>query len=82
MFTVSLPKRLAEKNMLAFTCSNTTIKAPEKSIKHVWYKMCSKLTKKAPERRQWFRTYFTYCSVVSIVEFEQVNVGWGGKLVF
>ena len=35
----------------------------------------SKLTIKTPERCQW--TYFTPCSNVSIVNFEQVNAGWG-----
>ena len=36
--------------------------------------MCSKLTLKTPERRQW--TYFTpFCSGF-IVYFEQVNVSW------
>ena len=34
--------------------------------------ICSKLTIKIPERR----TYFTHCSSVSIVNFEQVNAGW------
>ena len=40
--------------------------------------MCSKLTIKTPERRQWriFWTYFTPCSSVSIVNFEQVIAGW------
>ena len=35
--------------------------------------ICSKLTIKIPERRQW--PYFTLCSSVSIVNFEQVNAG-------
>ena len=35
--------------------------------------ICSKLTINTPERR----TYFTPCSSVSIVNFEQVNAGWG-----
>ena len=35
--------------------------------------ICSKLTKKIPERRQ---AYFTPCASVSIVNFEQVNAGW------
>ena len=46
--------------------------------------ICSKLTIKIPERRQCRRsgifilnfTYFTPCSSVSIVKFEQVNAGW------
>ena len=36
---------------------------------------CLKLTIKTPERRHW--TYFTPCSSVSIVNFEQVNANWG-----
>ena len=47
--------------------------------------ICSKLIIKTPERRHWRRcgvfiiklwTYFTPCSSVSIVDFEQVNAGW------
>ena len=47
--------------------------------------ICSKLTIKIPERRQWrrsgvfiinFKTYFTPCSSVSIVNFEHVIAGW------
>ena len=45
--------------------------------------ICSKLTIKTPERRQWRRSgvftvnlYFTPCSSVSIVNFEHVNAGW------
>ena len=46
--------------------------------------ICSKLTIKTPERREWHRsgvfivnfTYFTHCSDVHIVDFEQVNAGW------
>ena len=50
------------------------------------YEICSKLTIKAPEQRQWrrssdlllfFITHFTYCSSASIDDFEQVNAGWG-----
>ena len=33
--------------------------------------ICSKLTVKTPERR-----YFTTCSSVFIVNFEQINAGW------
>ena len=48
------------------------------------YEICSKLTIKTPEQRHWHRSgvfilnfeYFTHCSGVSIVDFEQVNVGW------
>ena len=47
------------------------------------YEICSKLTIKTSERRQWRRcfhcqlwTYFTSWSSVSIVNFEQVNAGW------
>ena len=48
-------------------------------------KICSKLTTKTPEWRDWrrygvsiinFWTCFTPCSSVSIVNFEQVNAGW------
>ena len=35
--------------------------------------ICSKLTIKTIERRQW--TYFTPCFSVSIVKFEPVNIG-------
>ena len=56
----------------------------------------SELTIKIPERRHWHRsgtfvvnfeqlwTYFTPCSSVSIVNFEQVNAGWedSPKLAF
>ena len=46
--------------------------------------ICSKLAIKKPERRHWLRSsvfivnseHFTPCSNVSIVNFEQVNVGW------
>ena len=35
------------------------------------------LTIKTPERGRWKRCkYFTPCSSVSIVNFEQVNAGW------
>ena len=45
---------------------------------------CSKLTIKTPRKCQtsfwgfynYLLTDFTHCYVVSIVEFEQVNVGW------
>ena len=49
------------------------------------YEICSKLTTKIPEPRQWcrsavfivnYRTCFTPCSSVSIVNFEQINAGW------
>ena len=49
------------------------------------YEICSKLTIKTPERRQWRRsgvyivklwTYFTPFFSVSIVNFEQANVSW------
>ena len=36
--------------------------------------VCSKLTIKTQERRQW--TYFTPFSNVSIVELEQANISW------
>ena len=47
--------------------------------------ICLKLTTKAPERGQWhhsgvfivnFKTDFTYCSSVTIVDFELVNAAW------
>ena len=53
------------------------------------YEMCSKLTIKTPERRQWrgsgvFIVNFEHIShlvlVVSIVNFEQVNAGWAFSL--
>ena len=40
--------------------------------------ICLKLTVKTPERRHWrIWTYFTLCSSVSVVNFEQVNADWG-----
>ena len=39
-----------------------------------WCETCSELTIKIPERSL---TYFTPYSSVSIVNFEQVNAGWG-----
>ena len=39
------------------------------------YEIRSELTIKTPER-QSLRTYFTPCSGVSIVNFEQVNAHW------
>ena len=40
--------------------------------------ICSELTIKTLERRQWRQlwTYFTPCSSVSIVNFEHVIAGW------
>ena len=41
--------------------------------------ICSKLTIKTPERRQWRQltlNNFTYYSSVSIIDFEQANAGW------
>ena len=46
--------------------------------------ICSKLTIKTPERRQWRRSdvfivnfeYISLSSTVSIINFEQVNVSW------
>ena len=38
--------------------------------------ICSKLTIKTPEWRQWLWTYFKPCSTVSIVNFEQVIPSW------
>ena len=46
------------------------------------FEICSKLTIKTPEWRQWRRsgvfieTYFTPCSSVSIVKFEHGNADW------
>ena len=37
--------------------------------------MCETCSKSTPERRQW-HTYFTPCSSISIVNFEQVNSDW------
>ena len=48
-------------------------------------KICSKLTIKTPDLRHWsrsgafivnFKTHFTPCSSVFIVNFVQVNAGW------
>ena len=36
--------------------------------------MCSKLSIKTPEQELW--TYFTPFFIISIVDFEQVNVSW------
>ena len=53
------------------------------------HEICSKLTIKTTERRQWRRsgclycqlwTYSMPCSSVSIVNFEQANAGWEAKL--
>ena len=43
--------------------------------------ICSKVTIKTPKRRHLW-TYFTPCSNVSIVDFEQVNTNWavGGNM--
>ena len=39
--------------------------------------MCSELTTKTTEQRRWRQwTYFTLCSSVSIVNFDQLNVWW------
>ena len=38
--------------------------------------ICSKLSIKIQEQHQWHGTDFTHCSGVSIINFEQVNVGW------
>ena len=49
------------------------------------FEICSQLTIKKPERHQWccygffvvnLSTYFTPCFIVSIINFEHVNVGW------
>ena len=50
--------------------------------------ICSRLTNKTPERRQWshfgvfivnFGQISTYCSVS--INFEQVNTGWGAPSI-
>ena len=49
--------------------------------------ICSKLTIKTTERRQFWClycelwTYFTLCSTVSFVNFEQINAGWVEELL-
>ena len=58
----------------AITCSKLTIETLDQGVKYF------KLTIKTPERRQTSWTYFTSCSSVSIVNFEQVNSGWEGYL--
>ena len=50
-------------------------------------KICSKLTIKMPERRQWRRSgifivnfeHFTPCFIVSVVKFEHVIASWVGE---
>ena len=64
----------------AFTCSTLTIETLEQRCE-----ICSKLTIKIPERRQWrrfgvFIVNFEHnshlCSSVSIVNFEHLIAGW------
>ena len=58
-------------------------KANNRNTRKSW-KICSKLTIKTPELRQWRHSgvfivnfkHFTPFSSVSIVDFEQVNVSW------
>ena len=53
-----------------FTCSKSTVETLEKAI-------YLKFTIKTPEQHHWWRqNYFTIFFKVSIVDFEQVNVGW------
>ena len=47
----------------------------------VWCEICSSLTIKTPEQH-WRRTYFKPCSSVSIANFEQVNAGKVGSVIF
>ena len=64
---------------IAITCSKLTIETVEQRCE-----ICSKLTIKLPKRRRWrrfggcivnFEHIWHLCSSVSIVNFEQVNVG-------
>ena len=43
------------------TCSKLTIETLEQGVKYVW---------------NMFKTYFTLCSSISIVKFQQVNADW------
>ena len=57
---------------------NCMVKVNYRKIRTRCY-ICSQLTIKTPERRPILNelwTYFTPCSSVSIVNFEQVNAGW------
>ena len=69
----------------AITCSKLTIETEQRC------ETCSKLTIKPPKRRQWrrfggFIVNFEHIShlrsSVSMVNFEQVNGGWGVNLKF
>ena len=57
-----------KKGQLTFTCSKSTTETLEKS------EICSKLTIKTPEGRQWRSGVFI--NVVLCNDFEQVNVSW------
>ena len=68
-------------------CSRTGIYLPKVHNRNTraTCEICSKLTIKTPKRRPWrrnwclyccLRTYFTSCSSVSVVKFEQVNAAW------
>ena len=60
-------------NHPTFICSNSTIETPGK------YEICSKLTIKAPAKRQWRR------STLFRVDFEQIShifVGWWGSDIY
>ena len=54
----------------AFTCSKSTIETPEQC------EICSKLMIKTPERLVNFDK-ISHCSGVPIMDFGQVNTGWG-----
>ena len=73
-----------KKTVRSFPAGNNMFKVNDGNIR-TRCGICSKLTIKTPERRNWrrsgvfiinFGTYFTPCSSVSIVNFEQVNTGW------
>ena len=68
----------ANVSLSAFACSLSTIETAEQCVKY-----CSKVTKTPNDVSDVFlclycycRTDFTYCSGVSIVDFEQLNVDW------
>ena len=70
----------------AFTCSKLAMETLEQRCE-----ICSKLIIKPPKLRQWrrfggfivnFEHISHFCFSVSIVNFEQVNAGWGIKFEF
>ena len=66
---IGLKILLAFRTQPAITRSKLTIETLEQRCE-----ICSKLTIKPTKRRQWHISHL--CSSISIVNFEQVNVGW------